>query len=105
MSPMSAMCRAAQLRRLALAVAGVLALAACANEPTTSAAVTPAPKSQPKPVCSAPPPIQDIWKLEPMLTEQGTITAEMTREQKEAAIRAYIRKKNESFLTNCQEKK
>ena len=101
MTPMSDVC-SHPLRLLALA-AGLTALCACANEPAHPA--SPKPVVQPKPVCSAPPPIQDIWKLEPLLIEQGTITAEMSREQREQLIRDYIRKKNERFLKDCQEKK
>lgn len=102
MSPMSDVCTTPSLRLLALA-AGLITLSACASETVSSAPAK--PMVQPKPVCSAPPPIPDIWKLEPMLIEQGTITAEMPREAREQAIRDYIRKKNERFLKDCQEKK
>ncbi len=54
----------------------------------------------PKLNCSAPPPVNDIWKLEPMLLEKGLITEEMSKEQRESAIREYIRKKNAKF-ENC----
>jgi hypothetical protein len=103
MTPLSAALPGFPLPRL-LALAGLLStIAACASE--TANTTAPAPTKPPKPACSAPPPIHDIWKLEPMLTEQGLITSEMSREQKETAIRDYIRKKNQTFLNNCQEKK
>lgn len=102
MTPLSDVCSVPSLRLLALAT-GLAALSACASEPASSA--TPKPVVQPKPVCSAPPPIPDIWKLEPLLLEQGKITAEMSREQREQAIREYIRAKNERFLKDCQVKK
>ncbi|MHC9511084.1 hypothetical protein [Kangiella sp. M94] len=53
-----------------------------------------------KPICSAPAPVKDIWKLEPMLIEKGLITEEMDKEQRELVIRNYINKKN-SVYENC----
>lgn len=103
MTPLSVVFEPARAVRLLGLAAAVVAISACAGEPVAPA--NPAPASQPKPVCSAPPPIHDIWKLEPLLVEQGLITSTMSREQKEAAIRDYIRKKNQTFLNNCQEKK
>lgn len=102
MTPLSVVCPTPHWRLLCLA--GVLlTLAACASEPASSAG--PKPVVQPKPACSAPPPVADIWKLEPLLIEQGLIVAEMSREQREQAIRTYIQKKNRYFLDHCQEKK
>lgn len=57
-------------------------------------------KKGPKLNCSAPPPVQDIWKLEPILIDKGLITENMSREQREAAIREYIRNKNAKY-ENC----
>ncbi|MCW8857811.1 MAG: hypothetical protein OQJ95_10645 [Kangiella sp.] len=50
-----------------------------------------------KPICSAPAPIQDIWKLEPMLIEKGLITEDMDKQQRETVIRDYINKKNSAY--------
>ncbi|MBD3654368.1 hypothetical protein [Kangiella sp.] len=52
------------------------------------------------PICSAPPPVKDIWVLEPMLIEKGLITEDMDKKQREAVIREYINKKN-SVYENC----
>jgi len=93
--------RTLSTRLLLLAVATTL-MAACASEPAISA--TTSPVTSPTPKCSAPPPVRDIWKLEPMLTEQGLITTDMTGEQKERVIRDYIGKKNEFYL-NCKNHK
>jgi len=81
---------------------GVFALAACQSAERQELAeerVTSAPKQQ----CSAPPKVQDIWALEPMLTESGAIKPDMSKEQKEAVIRQYIRDKNQRF-TNCNKR-
>ncbi|HEY9030730.1 MAG TPA: hypothetical protein VIM93_05160 [Kangiella sp.] len=50
-----------------------------------------------KPVCSAPAPIQDRWKLESMLIDKGLITEDMDKEQRETVIRDYIKKKNSAY--------
>lgn len=50
-----------------------------------------------KPVCSVPPPVKDIWKLEPMLIEKGLITEGMNKAEREAIIRDYINKKNSAY--------
>ncbi|ACV27225.1 hypothetical protein [Kangiella koreensis] len=50
-----------------------------------------------QPICSAPAPIQDIWKLEPMLIDKGLITESMDKEQRETVIREYIKKKNSAY--------
>ncbi len=50
-----------------------------------------------KPNCSAPPPIENIWVLEPMLTEKGLIKEGMSQEKKESVIRSYIHKKNQQY--------
>ena len=89
----------------ALLIAAALTLAACASEPSKESGTSAAAPKPGKPVCSAPPPIDDIWKLEPVLLKQGLITPDMDREQKEAAIRSYIHNKNQAFLSRCQSKK
>ena len=50
-----------------------------------------------KVACGSPRMVQDIWKLEPMLTEKGLIKADMTSDQKEKIIRGYIAQKNEQY--------
>lgn len=50
-----------------------------------------------QPICSSPPPVKDIWVLEPMLIEQGLITQDMDKEQRETVIRNYIKKKNSTY--------
>lgn len=50
-----------------------------------------------KVTCNTPRMVQDIWKLEPMLTEKGLIKADMNRDEKEKIIRSYIAKKNEQY--------
>lgn len=78
-----------------------LALSACAG----SAESTHPPVVQTsKVVCSAPPPIKDIWALEPSLKRQGKIDDSMSPEQKETVIRAYIRERNQIFI-KCKEGK
>lgn len=49
------------------------------------------------PICSAPPPVKNIWVLEPMLIEKGLITEDMDKEQREAVINNYIKKKNSTY--------
>ncbi len=53
-----------------------------------------------KPICSSPPPVENIWALEPMLIEKGLITQDMSKEQREAVIRNYINNKN-SIYEKC----
>ena len=47
--------------------------------------------------CIQPAPVEDIWKLEPILVEKGRITTEMSKGQKEKAIKEYIAKKNAQY--------
>ncbi|MCW8876661.1 MAG: hypothetical protein OQK51_06325 [Kangiellaceae bacterium] len=47
--------------------------------------------------CKQPAPIEDIWKLEPILVAKGTITTEMSQGEKEVAIKEYIAKKNAQY--------
>ncbi len=75
-----------------LAVSSLLLLTACSTPAPTVA------EAQPQPVCSAPPPVHDIWALAPLLKKQGKIDDSMTREQQEAIIRDDIRQTNERFL-------
>lgn len=91
-------------------VAFALSLGACTtNTPEkapSSASDSASGSNVPAPVpnCSAPAQIPDIWVLEPMLVKQGKINSEMTKEQKEAVIREYIRAKNEQY-TKCKKGK
>ena len=90
----------------------ILLLFACKNDIRTEAEVVESsevddsashfnPHKGPiQPVCSPPPPIKDIWALEPMLVEKGEITENMNIKQREAVIREYISKKN-SVYENC----
>ncbi len=74
-----------------------LALLGCQDTVTESDAVT---KQSPKTIklhCYMPPPIQDIHKLEPLLIKQGLISENMTFEEKDKALRDYIRRKNQAF--------
>lgn len=50
-----------------------------------------------QPICSTPPSAKNIWALEPMLIEKGLITQDMDKEQREAVIRNYIKKKNLTY--------
>jgi hypothetical protein len=77
-------------------VCGVLV--ACAQPDVASVNAAPAPS--PKPRCSAPPPVRDIWALAPMLKRDGKLSDEMSREQQEQVIRDYIRLTNQQYL-NC----
>ncbi|NVJ51603.1 MAG: hypothetical protein HWE11_14530 [Gammaproteobacteria bacterium] len=87
-------------------LAGSTLLVACAsNNEAETAAATPAPVATvPVQNCSAPPPVRDIWALEPMLTNSGDIKPEMTREEKKAVILEYIRAKNETY-SKCKKGK
>lgn len=49
------------------------------------------------------PPIQDLTKIESMLLEQGTITADMSQAQKEQIINDFIKRKNQAFKS-CNSK-
>lgn len=79
------------------AMFGVFALAACQSADRPEIAKEP-DTTTPKQKCSAPPKVPDIWALETMLTESGDIKAGMSKEQKEAVIREYIRDKNQRFI-------
>ncbi|RDX36445.1 hypothetical protein DZA50_05115 [Kangiella sp. HD9-110m-PIT-SAG07] len=83
---------------LSLALLSLLAVS-CANQNTGTSdeGVNETPI---KPMCSAPPMPQNIWKLEPMLKQKGLITDDMTRSEKETVIRDYINKKNSAYI-NC----
>ena len=54
--------------------------------------------------CSAPPQIENIWKLEPLLIKKGLITEEMTKEQRASIIKQYIRDKSAKYQ-NCRKGK
>lgn len=54
--------------------------------------------------CSAPPQVENIWKLEPLLIKKGLITEEMTKEQRASRIKQYIRDKNAKYQ-NCRKGK
>ncbi len=79
-------------------------LIGCATtDPVTHEATPPAPGTSALPVnCSALPPVQDIWQLEDMLLRKGTLTADMSREQREAAIRKYLAARNAAHLEQCK---
>ena len=86
-------------KKLLMSFACCIVLSACQSPPQT---VNQSPNKLPaKPPsnlnCSAPPPIENIWKLEPMLVEQGLIKPEMSKQDKETVIREYIRKKNAKY--------
>lgn len=86
---------------LLMCLLAFLGLAACKNdvqaeEATSEHSFNPQ-KGPVQPICSTPAPIQDIWKLEPMLIEKGLITEDMDREQRETVIRDYINKKNSAY--------
>ena len=56
------------------------------------------------PQCKKPAPVHDIWKLEPLLIKSGEITSDMTQEEKEKAIKAFIARKNAQYQT-CLKRK
>ena len=87
------------LRLLAGSVVSLAALTACADDPAPALA----PSATQKFNCSAPPPLRDIWALEPALIRSGRITGAMNHEEREHAIRAYIAETNQSFLKKCKE--
>ncbi len=91
------------MKQLFIGLSVTMCLAACQST-STDLENSPTPLSV-KPVnCSAPPLIENIWKLEPMLKDKGLITDAMNKEQKEQVIREYIRKKNSKF-ENCSKGK
>ena len=49
------------------------------------------------PHCKKPAPVHDIWKLEPLLIKSGEITSDMTQEEKETVIKAFIARKNAQY--------
>lgn len=108
MTSLSAVLPRTPLVRALLPALLASSLMACAAEPAATNSPATPPKSGTPPTaaikCSAPPPVRDIWALEPMLSKDGLITAEMSREQKEQVIREYIRQKSQTYL-NCKEKK
>lgn len=87
------------LRTWGLALA--LTVSACAGQAETE---SPPPAKPTAVTCTAPPPIKDIWALEPSLKRQGKIDDSMSIEQKETVIRAYIRERNQIFI-KCKEGK
>lgn len=83
----------------AMAISTLVVLTAC-----QSAEPAQVPPATPKQTCSAPPPVRDIWALEPMLTEKGLIKPDMSRDQKEQIIRDYIRDRNQRYK-DCNKRK
>ncbi|AKE52446.1 hypothetical protein TQ33_1499 [Kangiella geojedonensis] len=77
----------------------------CANQQSQMAPPPSLEDKKIQPVCSAPPPPQNIWKLEPVLKEKGLITEDMTRPEKEQVIRDYINKKNSAYIKCVKGKK
>lgn len=88
---------------LSLTVASCV-LAACTTTDSVSHNTSPTPPAtQDLPVnCSALPPVHDIWQLEDMLLRNGTLTADMNRDQRESAIRQYIAARNATHLEQCK---
>jgi hypothetical protein len=86
----------------------LVALGACnGTEPIDETLVAPVPAPAVKPAieCSAMPPLKDKSKLKQLLLKRGLITQEMSQEQQDAEVAAYIRKRQRAFETCRKESK
>ena len=82
-----------------------MAVMSCATQQPDTVAPPTIKNNNVQPVCSTPPPPQNIWKLEPVLKEKGLITEGMTQSEKEQVIRDYINKKNSAYIKCVKGKK
>lgn len=87
------------LRLLISLIVLTAAVIACASDPA------PTRKFHSRINCSAPPPVHDIWALEPLLIKSGRIQEDMNQVQREHEIRAYIAQTNQEFMNKCKEQR
>ncbi len=92
------------INQIAFFVSALCVIAACQSDTSLNSSSKSAQSVTKVVNCSAPPPLKDIWDLQPLLTKQGKITEKMTQEEREVVIREYIQKKNARY-ENCMKGK
>jgi len=65
----------------------------CANQDERSATHTEKKTENQQPICGASPPVLDRSKIEKMLENNGTITAEMSTEERKRIVSDFIKRK------------